>query len=131
MAEPLHDHCSLENFGQSLVDEAPNTVGQTIGNLIGSQEEQASQSGSGSENPLQALFGGIEKVGSAIIGGVEQVGGAIINGVEQVGGAIVSGVETVGNDVVQGVEGLFAGDQAAPTEAGGVRRDRLGAGDNK
>ena len=81
-------------------------IGQTIGNLIGSQEEQASQSGNGSENPLQALFGGIEKVSSAIIGGVEQVGGAIINGVEQVGGAIVNGVETAATDVVSGIESL-------------------------
>jgi hypothetical protein len=72
------------DFGQGLQEELPNVIGQTIGNLVAGNEEQASQqqSQNGGSNPLQALFSGIEHVGSAIVGGVEQIGGAIVNGVE-------------------------------------------------
>ena len=96
-------------------------LGQTVGNLIAGNIESQPQGQSaqnGSENPLQALFGGIEKVGSAIIGGVEQVGGAIINGVEQVGGAIANGVETLGNDVVSGIESLTTNNDGMLAKAG-------------
>jgi hypothetical protein len=107
-----------QSFGQSLVAELPNTIGQTVGNLIAGgieSQPQGQSAQNGPQNPLQALFGGIEHLGSAIIGGVEQVGGAIVNGVEAVGGAIVNGVETVASDVGHGLESVF--NPPAPTPA--------------
>ena len=106
------------NFGQSVEDELPSVIGQTVGNLIASSETPQSSSQGQSQNPLQALWGGIEHIGSEIVGGVEQVGGAIINGVETVGGAIVNGVETLGNDVVSGIESLSGENDGMLAKAG-------------
>lgn len=97
------------------------SLGQTIGNLVAGGIEQGQTSQGGSENPLQALFGGIEHIGSEIIGGVEKVGSAIINGVEQVGSAIVNGVETVGADVVNGVENFLDGGPSASSSVEAVK----------
>lgn len=87
-----------QDFGHSLDQVLPGVIGQTIGNAIAGHIEQQQSTNGQSENPLQALWGGIKQIGGEIVGGVETIGSDVVNGVESLFGGGDSAVATVAAD---------------------------------